>query len=45
MVQRHATMLAFADSFWLMGMIFIAMVPLMFLMKKAEPGKAPAGVH
>lgn len=45
MVQRHATMLAFGNSFWLMGMIFIAMVPLMFLMKKAEPGKAPAGVH
>jgi len=45
LLQRHATMLAFVDSFWLMGVTFLALVPLMFLMKKAEPGKAPAGVH
>lgn len=41
-LQRHASMLAFLDSFWLMGVMFVAMVPLMFLMKRAEPGKAPA---
>lgn len=42
LLQRHASMLAFLDCFWLMGVIFVAMVPLMFLMKRAEPGKAPA---
>ena len=42
MVQRHAAMQAFLDAFWVMGIIFLAMVPLMFVMKKTAPHKAPA---
>ena len=34
-LQRHATMLAFVDDFWLMGLTFLTLIPLMFLMKKA----------
>ena len=45
MVQRQAAMQAFIDAFWVMGMVFLAAIPLMFLMKKslpAGPSKARA---
>jgi DHA2 family multidrug resistance protein len=38
---RQATMLAFLDAFWLLGLTFMALIPLMFLMKKSPPHKAP----
>ena len=42
MVQRQAAMKAFIDSFWVMGCIFLAVIPLMFLMRKTAPAKARA---
>ena len=39
-LQRQATMLAFLDDFWLMALLALAMIPLMFLMKKTKPQKA-----
>ena len=42
---RQATMQAFIDTFWLLGLTFLAMIPLMFLMKTAKPHKAPIAVH
>ncbi len=43
LLQRHSAMLALADDFWLMGIAFLAIIPLMFLMKKTKPhaGSAP----
>jgi hypothetical protein len=35
-------MLAFVDDFWLMGVTFLVLIPLMFLMKKSHPHQAPA---
>jgi DHA2 family multidrug resistance protein len=37
-VQRQATMLAYIDDFRLLGWAILAMVPLVFLMKKGKPG-------
>ena len=37
-VQRQATMLAYIDNFRLLGFAILAMVPLVFLMKKSKPG-------
>jgi DHA2 family multidrug resistance protein len=37
-VQRQATMLAYIDCFWLLGVAILAMVPMVFLMKKSRPG-------
>ena len=37
-VQRQATMLAYIDDFRLLGWSILAMVPLVFLMKKGKPG-------
>jgi DHA2 family multidrug resistance protein len=44
LLQRHAGMLAFVDDFWMMGLMFLGLIPLMFMMKKARPG-APINVH
>ena len=41
MVQQQSTMMAFVDSFWVLGIIFLAVIPLMFFMKKVAPHKAP----
>ena len=37
-VQREATMLAYIDNFRLLGWAILAMVPIVFLMKKGKPG-------
>jgi DHA2 family multidrug resistance protein len=36
-VVRQSSMLAFADAFWVMSVLFVAIVPLMFLMRKSGP--------
>lgn len=40
MVQKQASMLAFIDDFRYLGLVFIVLVPFVFLLKKADPGKA-----
>jgi len=37
-VQREATMLAYIDDFRLLGWAIMAMIPVVFLMKKSKPG-------
>jgi len=37
-VQRQATMLAYLDCFRFLGFAILAMVPMVFLMKKSKPG-------
>jgi len=41
---RQATMLAYIDNFWLLGVAIMLMVPMVFLMKKTKPGGGMA-VH
>jgi DHA2 family multidrug resistance protein len=36
--QRQATMLAYIDCFWFLGVAILLMVPMVFLMKKSKPG-------
>ncbi|HMK23872.1 MAG TPA: DHA2 family efflux MFS transporter permease subunit [Terriglobales bacterium] len=36
MIQRQATMLAYVDNFYILGAIILAMVPMIFLMKKTR---------
>jgi DHA2 family multidrug resistance protein len=40
-MQRQAGMMAFADAFWVMALLFVSVVPLMFLMKKSAPARGP----
>jgi len=37
-VGRQATMLAYIDCFWFLGVAILLMVPMVFLMKKPKPG-------
>jgi DHA2 family multidrug resistance protein len=39
MVQRHAAMLSFVEAFWLMALMFAAMIPLVVVLR--HPEKAP----
>ena len=34
-------MLAFSDAFWVMGVLFLLIIPLMFMMKSSGPVKGP----
>jgi len=43
-VQGQATMLAYIDCFWFLGVAIMAMIPMVFLMKKSRPGGGVA-VH
>ena len=43
-LSQQATLLAFIDNFWLLGLSMFLLVPLTFLMKKAKPG-GPIAVH
>jgi DHA2 family multidrug resistance protein len=40
-VQRHAAMLSYLDTFFLLSMLFIAVLPLILMMKKPKGGGAP----
>ncbi|MGH7210294.1 MAG: DHA2 family efflux MFS transporter permease subunit, partial [Acetobacteraceae bacterium] len=37
-VQRQAAVMSYIDSFWLLGMLFLVLIPLVFLMKRPQPG-------
>ncbi|MBV9521291.1 MAG: DHA2 family efflux MFS transporter permease subunit [Alphaproteobacteria bacterium] len=43
MVQQQASMLSFIDAFWLLGVIFLLLVPFLFLMRRPDPATAPPG--
>jgi DHA2 family multidrug resistance protein len=43
---RQSSMLAFADTFWIMAVLFTAVVPLMFLMKRSRgAGQSTEAAH
>lgn len=44
-VQRQAAMMAFVDDFWMLGAVFLCLIPLMFLMKKSIPHKPTVAAH
>jgi MFS transporter, DHA2 family, multidrug resistance protein len=45
LVQRQATMVAFVGIFQLMGVIFIALIPLVLLMKRPKTRGGPVASH
>jgi len=40
LVQKQAAMLAFADNFWIVAVVFAAMVPIVFVIKKTAVSEA-----
>jgi DHA2 family multidrug resistance protein len=43
-LQRQADVLSYIDCFWLLGITFGLLMPLIFVMRKTQPGRA-AGAH
>jgi len=39
-LQQHAAMLAFVEAFWLMGVVFLCMLPFLPLMQYSRPSKS-----
>jgi hypothetical protein len=37
-VIRQATMLAYIDNFWVLGIVIFCLIPLVFLIKKVKKG-------
>jgi len=37
-VISEATMLAYIDNFWVLGIVIACLVPFVFLIKKPKPG-------
>jgi MFS transporter, DHA2 family, multidrug resistance protein len=42
-VEQQASTLSYIDCFWVLGISFAVLIPLIFLMKKTQPGRAVAG--
>jgi MFS transporter, DHA2 family, multidrug resistance protein len=45
MVQRQATMVSFVGIFQLLGVLFVALIPLVLLMKRPKAHGPVAGAH
>jgi MFS transporter, DHA2 family, multidrug resistance protein len=41
---KQSSMLAFADAFWIMGILFLVIIPLMFLIRKTPSSKVGQGL-
>jgi DHA2 family multidrug resistance protein len=39
LVQRHAAMLAMADTFWVLALVFLALIPLVLCLRMTPPHK------
>jgi DHA2 family multidrug resistance protein len=44
-IKQQASMLAFIDNFRVLGVVFLVMIPLVFLMKKTIPRRESVTVH
>jgi len=45
MIERQATMLAFLDNYKLLGVIFFAIIPIFFLMRRPKMSGGAVPVH
>lgn len=45
LVQREAAMLSFIDAFWLLGILFLAIIPLVFVMRSTANEKVHVQGH
>jgi DHA2 family multidrug resistance protein len=45
LVQRQAAMISFTDVFNLLGVVFVALLPLLLLMRSPRAGRGPSAMH
>jgi DHA2 family multidrug resistance protein len=44
-VQRQAAIVSFVGLFQLLGILFLVLIPLVFIMQRPKSGRGPAGAH
>lgn len=44
-VMQQTALLSYADVFWMVGVFFLMVIPLLFLQKIAKAGALPVGAH
>ncbi|HEU5094913.1 MAG TPA: EmrB/QacA family drug resistance transporter, partial [Reyranella sp.] len=44
-VQKQAALLSYIDTFWILAVGFLALVPLIFLLRKPKPGAGAPPAH
>jgi len=44
-VQTQAALLSYIDAFWAVSVVLLAMLPLLLLLRKNQPGTATASLH
>jgi MFS transporter, DHA2 family, multidrug resistance protein len=45
MLQKQASMLAFVDCYWILGVIFLSLAPFVFVMRRPRPVGPSSGAH
>jgi len=45
MILRQASMVTFVTIYRMLGVLFLLMIPLVFLMRRPAKGGAPAAAH
>jgi hypothetical protein len=45
MAQQQAAILSYVDTFQLLAVIFLALTPMVLLMKRPKSAKPPVGAH
>ena len=45
LVQRQASMISYNSVFMILGLMFLIMLPFVFLMHKAKPKDGPISMH
>jgi DHA2 family multidrug resistance protein len=43
LIQRHAAMMSFVEAFWVMGVMFAALLPFLLLLRHAKPRPPESG--
>ena len=44
-LQRHSAMMGFTDTFWIMAVLCLALLPMIFLMRATHAGRGPMPVE
>jgi hypothetical protein len=44
-VQVEALMLAFRDTFWILGLLFIGLIPVLAILRKPQPAGQTPSAH
>jgi DHA2 family multidrug resistance protein len=44
-LMQQTALLSYADVFWIVGVFFLFVIPLLYLKKISKPANLPVGAH